>query len=119
MTKQKYLSKKPDIAIAIDPAPKGELKALGGADRDQWNKRLSTLVTRALPVNQKDVENVSLAGSAAIAGIVDMKPADPIEGVLIAQIVVAYEAAMKLYPLGWAKYRRVFRGGYEVPAACR
>jgi hypothetical protein len=78
------------------------------AIRDQWNERLSTLVTRALPVNQKNVETVSHAGSAAAAGIVDMKPADPIEGVLISQIVVANEAAMNLYRLGWANSAEYF-----------
>jgi hypothetical protein len=31
-----------------------------------------------------------------------MKPADPIEGILIAQIVVANEAALNFYRLGWA-----------------
>jgi hypothetical protein len=64
-------------------------KALGGSERDQWNERLSDLVTRALPVNQQNAEAVSLAGSAVAAGVVDMKPADPIEGVLISQIVAA------------------------------
>ena len=45
------MNKKPAIEIAIDPAPKRELKALGGGDRDQWNERLVGLVTKALPVN--------------------------------------------------------------------
>ena len=46
------MTKKPAVNIAIDPAPKRQFKALGGGDRDQWNERLSTLVTGALPVNQ-------------------------------------------------------------------
>jgi len=58
--------------------------------------------SRALRVNQKNVEAVSLAGSAAAAGIVDMNPAEPIEVMLISQFVVANEAALKLYRLGWA-----------------
>jgi hypothetical protein len=36
---------------------------------------------------------VSHAGSAVAAGIVDMKSADPIEGILLSQLVVANEAA--------------------------
>jgi hypothetical protein len=102
------VTEKPTVKIEIDAAPKGEWKALGGSDHDQWNDRLSTLVTRALPVNQKNVETISHAGSAAAAGIVDMKPADPIEGVLISQIVVANEAAMNLYRLGWANSAEYF-----------
>jgi hypothetical protein len=72
---------------------------------DQWNERLSNLVTRALPVNQQNAEAVSLAGSAVAAGVVDMKPADPIEGVLISQIVVANEAALSMYQRAWAALR--------------
>jgi hypothetical protein len=90
------------VNIKMDSAPKGKLKAVGGGDRDQWNERLSTLVTKALPVNQQNAEAISHAGSAVAAGVMDMNPADPIEGVLISQIVVVNEAAMNLYRLGWA-----------------
>jgi len=105
------LSKKPNVTIAIDAVPNGKWKTLGGSNRNQWNDRLSTLVTRALPVDQKNVEAVSHAGSAAAAGIVDMNPADPIEGVLISQIVVANEAALNLYRLGWANVTEYFEAG--------
>ena len=60
------------------------------------------LVARALPVNQGDAEALSTAGSAAAAGVVDMKPADPVEAILIAQMLVANEAALELYRRGWA-----------------
>src|SRR5262249_44160268 len=96
------MTKKPAIEIAIDPVPKGDFKALGGGDRDQWNERLLDLVTRALPVNQKNIEAVSHAGSAVMAGVVDMNPTDPIEGMLISQLVVANEAALSLYRRAWA-----------------
>jgi hypothetical protein len=42
------------------------------------------------------------------AGIVDMKPADPVEGILIAQLVVANEAALKLYQLAWLNNAEYF-----------
>jgi hypothetical protein len=96
------MTEKPAVKIEIDRTPNGEWKALGGGDRDQWNERLSNLVTRALPVNQGNPELVSKAGSAVAAGVVDMKPADPIEGVLISQIAVANEAALQLYRRAWA-----------------
>jgi hypothetical protein len=85
------MTEKPAIKIAIDPASKRELKALGGGDRDQWNERLLNLVTRALPVSQEKIEAVSHVGSAVMAGVVDMNPTDPIEGVLNSQLVVANE----------------------------
>ena len=96
------MTKKPVVNIAIDPDPRRELKALGGGDRDQWNERLVRLVTKALPVNQEKTEAVSQVGSAVMAGVVDMKPTDPIEGMLISQLVVANEAALSLYRRAWA-----------------
>src|SRR5499433_1592575 len=96
------MTQKPTVKIVIDPAPKGDLKALGGGDRDQWNERLLDLVTRALPVNQVKIEAVSHVGSAVMAGVVDMKATDPIEGMLIAQLVVANEAALSRYRRAWA-----------------
>jgi|RhiMetdeSRZDD1v2_1073273.scaffolds.fasta_scaffold374081_2 hypothetical protein len=99
--KSKALSKKAGVSVAIDAVPSGKWKMLGGSDRHQWNERLSILVINALPVIQKDAEIVSNAASAVTAGVVDMNPSDPIEGILISQIVVANEAAMNLYRLGW------------------
>jgi hypothetical protein len=102
------MTKKPTVMIKIDAAPKGEWKALGGSDRDQWNERLSDVVIGALPVNQTDAEAVSHAGSGVIAGVLDMKPADPVEGILISQLIVANEAALKLYQLAWLNNAEYF-----------
>jgi hypothetical protein len=102
------IAEKPAVRIEIHAAPKGEWKALGGSDRDQWNERLSDLVIGALPVKQTNAEAVSHAGSAVAAGIVDMKPADPVEGMLISQLVVANEAALKLYQLAWRNNAEYF-----------
>ena len=66
------------------------------------NKRLSILVTNALPVDQANAEVVSMAASAVANGVANMKPADPIEGMLISQITVANEAALAFYRRGWA-----------------
>jgi hypothetical protein len=89
------------VSIDIEGAPKGEWKALGGSDHDKWNKRISRLVLSALPIDLKNAEAVSDAGSAVASGTVDMKPTDPIEGVLISQIVTANEAALEFYRRGW------------------
>jgi hypothetical protein len=88
-------------------------------DRDQWNERLSDLVIGALPVNQTNAEAVSDAGSAVAAGIVDMKPADPIEGMLISQLVVANEAALKLYQLAWLNNAEYFEATKYLQLADR
>lgn len=81
--------------IMLDRNPKGTWKVLAGADHDEWNNRQATLVIEALPSKRnKD------AATAVLSGIVDMKPADPIEGMLIGQIIATHEAAMNLYRLG-------------------
>jgi hypothetical protein len=95
-------SEKPIVEIKLDRSPKSKWKALGGGDRNQWNERQANLVTRALPVDQSNVEAVSKAGSAVAAGMVDMLPADPVEGMLMAQLVVANEAALSMYYRAWA-----------------
>ena len=53
------IARKPGVRIAIHAAPKGEWKALGGSDRDQWNERLSDLVIGALLVKQTNAKAVS------------------------------------------------------------
>jgi hypothetical protein len=85
-------NEKSGVNIDIQGSPKGEWKALGGSDHDKWNKRLSLLVVSALPINLSNDKMVSDVGSAVASGTVDMKPADPIEGMLISQLVVANEA---------------------------
>jgi hypothetical protein len=99
---ERPITEKPAVKIEIHTAPQGKWKALGGSDRDQWNERLSDLVIGALPVNQNNAKAVSHAGSAVAAGIVDMKPADPVEGILLSQLVVANEAALSMYQRAWA-----------------
>jgi hypothetical protein len=105
---ERPVAEEPAVKIEIHAAPKGEWKALGGSNRDQWNERLSDLVIGALPVNQTNAATVSHAGSAVAAGIVDMKPADPVEGMLLSQLVVANEAALKLYQLAWLNNAEYF-----------
>jgi hypothetical protein len=43
---EQLIADKPAVKIEIDAAPKGEWKALGGSDRDQWNERLSDQATK-------------------------------------------------------------------------
>ena len=102
------MTEKPTAKIEIDAVSKGEWKALGGGNRDQWNGRLSNLVTWALPINQKNTEAVPRAGSAAAAGVVDMSPADPIEGMLMSHLVVVNEAALNMYRLAWLNNAEYF-----------
>lgn len=89
------------IQVATDPNPKGARKCMGGGIHDDWNDRLSSLVASALPINHENAAALNDAAVAAFSGMIDMKPADPIEGVLIGQIIVSNEAALSMYRRAW------------------
>jgi len=88
--------------IALDPNPKGNLKALAGAEHDDWSNWLGSRTTEALPVNQNDEESAIQATVAVYSGIIDMKPDDPIEGILVSQIMAANQASLSMYGRAWA-----------------
>jgi hypothetical protein len=89
--------------IGIDPKPKGNLKSLGGADHDDWNDWLASIITEALPVDQRDENAVTKAATAVISGMIDLKPADPVEGILISQLMAANQASFSMYRRAWAQ----------------
>ena len=89
-------AKPESTVVELDPNPKGEMKAIAGADHDEWNNRQLNLVLSALP-GERDNKDLT----AIVSGMVDMKPADPIEGILIGQVIAANEAAAQLYRRGW------------------
>src|SRR5262249_22040048 len=95
------MSKKKPIVrerkIAIDPDPRGNLKALGGGEYDDWNNWLASRTSLALPVNQKDDDRATEATVAVYSGMIDLKPADPIEGILISQLVAENQASVEIY----------------------
>ena len=91
------------MTVSLDPEPKGEFKILGGSRSDDWNLRLSNLVVGALPIQQSNSEAVIFASGAVCQATMDIAPADPIEGILIGQLMVANEAALSMYRKGWAQ----------------
>jgi hypothetical protein len=82
--------------ISIDPSPKGDLKALGGAKYDDWNNWLVSRTAAALPVNQKDEASATAAATAVLSGMIDLKPADAIEGIIISQLMAAHEGSLEM-----------------------
>ena len=89
--------------IAIDPAPKGNLKSICGADHDDWNDRLAVSTAGALPVDQRDENAATKAITAVYSGMIDLKPADPVEGILISQLMAANQASLSMYRRAWAQ----------------
>ncbi len=78
--------------------------------RDTWRPRLSY---HPGVVKQSDIEASNEALAAVCQAMADMVPADPIEGMLIAQLVAANEAALTLYRKGWQNVNvpEYFEGG--------
>src|SRR5882762_9109821 len=105
MTKPKEEVRTP----ALDPNPKGELKDLGGSRSDDWNMRLLNLVGSSLPINHSDAKASNEAIKAVCQATVDIAPADPIEGILIAQLMAANEASLAMYRKGWAQPPEYFQ----------
>ncbi len=87
--------------IELDPNPKGELKMLGGSRSDKWNLRLLNLVGNSLPIDHSNRETSNEATKAVCQATADIAPADPVEGILIAQLMAANEASLAMYRKGW------------------
>jgi hypothetical protein len=96
----KKANKEPRMTVALDPKPKGKFKILGGSQSDDWNQRLANLVGAAMP-GQSNRDAAIEANKAVWGAMVDIAPADPIEGILIAQLMAANEASLCMYRRGW------------------
>jgi hypothetical protein len=99
------MTEKTAIKMSLDPnKPEGNRKVLGGGKADEWNDRLSNLTVNALPnANSKNKDAITETCLAVSYGTMDIAPADPVEGILIAQLMVANEAALAMYQKGWSQ----------------
>ena len=83
------MTKAKQVNVTLDPNPKGAFKKIGGSLADDWNQRLGNLVASALPIDQSGDEEGLKASRAVYHAMIDMKPDDPIEGMLIGQLMAA------------------------------
>jgi hypothetical protein len=99
------------INLMLKPdAKEGHLKPLGGGKADEWNRRLNDLTINALPIaHSKNKEAITTAAVAVCRGTMDIAPADPVEGILIAQLMAANEASLTMYSKGWAQPPEYFQ----------
>src|SRR5436305_11909393 len=74
-----------------------------GSLADGWNMRLLNNVGGTLPVNHSDTNVSNEAVTAVCEGMIDIAPADPIEGILIGQLMAANEVSLAMYRKGWAQ----------------
>jgi hypothetical protein len=96
------------ISVSLDSEGKGNLKGLGGSRSDNWNTRLASLVASALPVNLDNAKACTESSNAVFSGILDINPGDPIEAMLIGQLIAANEAALAMYRRGWQQPSEYF-----------
>jgi hypothetical protein len=99
------------INLMLKPdAKEGHLKPLGGGKADEWNRRLNDLTVNALPIaHSKNKEAITTAAVAVCRDTMDIAPTDPVEGILIAQLMAANEAALAIYSKGWAQPPEYFQ----------
>ena len=88
------------VQLVLDPNPQPLLKEIGGSQDDRWNNALANGLANALPGAHRP-EGCSERSNAAVAGLANIKPADPIEGMIIGQMIAAHEAAFSLYARAW------------------
>lgn len=101
--KSKQPAGKVDDPVVIKTKP-GSSKDIGGGESEAWNHRQMRLLVTALPgINTGDTKSIGEVGTAVVSGVMDLKPSDPIEGMLLSQIMVAHEAALDMYRRAWAQ----------------
>ena len=82
-------------------AKEDHLKPLGGGKAGERNRRLNDLAINALPIaHSKNKEAITTAAVAVCRGTMDIAPTDPVQGILIAQLMVENEAALAMYSKG-------------------
>jgi hypothetical protein len=67
------------------------------------------LVGNSLPIDHSNRETSNEATKAVCQATADIAPADPIEGILIAQLMAANEAALSMYRKGWSQPPEYFQ----------
>jgi hypothetical protein len=87
------------IVIDLDDPEnnKGRLKQIGGSQSDHWNNVLINQTAKTLWVKYSDKEIRDLQYKATVAALRGIGPKDEIEGMIAAQMLASYNAAMECY----------------------
>ncbi|KIN71002.1 hypothetical protein Z945_3467 [Sulfitobacter noctilucae] len=73
------------------------MKSLGGAKSDEWNLILGAQVVQSLWTKHSDETTRSIQIDAAVAALEEVAPRDVLEGMMVAQMIAAHNAAMECY----------------------
>ena len=99
MTKKKPAKGKEETPVVANDRDtrKGDLRAIGGSQSNQWNTTLANQVMQTLWVQHSDVSGQDRQRSAALAALAGIGPKDELEGMMAAQLIAAHCAAMECY----------------------
>lgn len=94
-----------DVPLEV-PYPgreKAKLSDMGGSRADEWNSSLANFLARALPTSSEmfSKEDQEREKVAALCGLTDCAPADPLEAMMFAQIISANATALELQRRAW------------------
>lgn len=105
MSSKQPQPKAPALQVPRPANGKAQLRDLGGSHSDDWNNSLANYLARSLPTSSDTFAKESQHSEkiAALAAVADCNPADPIEGMLLAQIVSANATGLDLARRAWIK----------------
>ena len=87
-------AKKAPIMIQV---PQSGLRSISGSDNDDFSNILVNQVVKALWRAHSDSDQQTQLVQGTLAAMIGMKPRDELEGMLIAQLIASYNAAMECY----------------------
>ncbi len=99
-------AKEKEILQVVHPAdaPPPKLKYIGGSDSDAWNNHLASSVLNSLVIAQTPFAQDRQEGQAAtIAGIASVEISDPIEAIIVGQIIAANDTSLEMRRRAWLK----------------
>jgi hypothetical protein len=86
--------------VQLDPNPVPKIKQVGGGNDDRWNNRVANSLVGSLP-GAHSTKGIDETANATLAGLVQISPNDPIEGMLATQMISAHESALSLRRRAW------------------
>jgi hypothetical protein len=96
---QKQVPSGPLVQLDRNPVPK--IKEVGGGNDDRWNMRVANHLLGSLPGAHSGAKGIDETANATLAGLVQINPNDPIEGMLATHMISAHESALSLRRRAW------------------
>jgi hypothetical protein len=96
--KKPVADKEPTVLEVHDPAKlRGSLRLIGGSMSDDWNDVIANQAVSALWLRNSDAEQAARQRHATVDALIGVAPHDELEGMMVAQLLAAHNAAMECY----------------------